>query len=132
MVRFAPSRVTPQLSSEADMTRQLGFTQLEVQIVITLVGISAAIALPSYRGYVRRSALTDAIDGLSSFRLRMEQSSNNNGNYGVGACCVGPPASTANFAFAGTLTNAGQGYIASAIGSGRMAGYSLTEDDNHA
>jgi type IV pilus assembly protein PilE len=112
------------------MHRPHGFTLPEVLIVITILGLLAGIALPTYRGYIQRSTLTEAFDTLSAFRLRMDRAFNDNGNYGTAACAVNTPATTANFSFACTLTNAGQGYLLTATGSGRMADYAFTVDDN--
>ena len=112
------------------MHRPHGFTLPEVLIVITILGLLAGIALPTYRGYIQRSTLTEAFNTLSAFRMRMDRAFNDNGNYGAAACAVNTPAATANFTFACNLTDAGQGYLAAATGAGRMTGYAFSVDDD--
>jgi len=48
------------------------FTLLEMMIVVAIVAILAAIALPSYAAYVQRSRILDAVTRLSDARARME------------------------------------------------------------
>jgi type IV pilus assembly protein PilE len=62
-----------------------GFTLIELMIVVVIVGNLAAIALPSYADYVRRSKIIEATRGLSDFRTRMEQYFLDNRTY-VGGC----------------------------------------------
>lgn len=73
---------------------QRGFTLIELMIVIAIVAILAAIALPAYNDYITRSKLTEAQNGLQAFRVHMEQSFQDARNYGTGTACGLDPATT--------------------------------------
>ena len=55
------------------MKKPNGFTLIEVMVVVGILGILAAIAIPSYRDYVIRSKLSEAQSGLSGLRTQAEQ-----------------------------------------------------------
>lgn len=70
--------------------RPKGFTLLEVMITVAIVGILAAIAVPSYSVYVTRSRITEATNALADYRNRMEKYFLDHRSYldGGGACAM--------------------------------------------
>jgi type IV pilus assembly protein PilE len=69
-----------------------GFTLIEVMIVVALIGILAAIAIPSYQDSLRRSRRGDAQGALVSLENFMEQLATETGCYipGPDRICVPP------------------------------------------
>lgn len=52
--------------------QQIGFTLIELMIVIAIIGILAAIAYPSYQNYVIRTNRVDMMTELQSIAQRIE------------------------------------------------------------
>lgn len=65
------------------MMKRNGFTLIELMIVVAVVGILAAVALPSYNSYLARGKITDAMAALAEYRVKMEQYFQDRRNYGV-------------------------------------------------
>jgi type IV pilus assembly protein PilE len=123
------------------MTRSRGFTLIELMIAVAIVAVLAAIAIPSYSEYIRRSRITEAVSALSGMRVKMEQFFQDNRTY-VGACgapgsSVAPAPTSQNFTYACVL-NAGppSTYTITATGNAGSAvegfKYSLDDANNRA
>jgi type IV pilus assembly protein PilE len=55
------------------MRKAKGFTLIELMAVVIIIAILAAIAYPSYRDYILRGKITEAVSSLSELRLRAEK-----------------------------------------------------------
>lgn len=112
--------------------QQAGFTLIELMITVAIIGILATIAYPSYTNYVKRAQIPQATGELSQMRNRMERYYQDNRTYANGGAC-GATASTVNqFTVACATSNGGQAYTITATGSGAMAGFVFTIDQNNA
>lgn len=106
-----------------------GFTLIEIMIVVAIIGILAAIAIPAYGNYVKRAKITEAIAALSDMRVKMEQHFQDNRTY-VGACgttgVAAIPAESKSFTFACPAANlTATGYLVNASGktAANMGGF---------
>ena len=51
---------------------QKGFTLIELMIVIAIIGILAAIAIPAYQNYVKKAAYSEVISAMTSYKTAVD------------------------------------------------------------
>lgn len=111
-----------------------GFTLLEVMVVLVIVGILTTLAMPSYRRYVQQGKVVEAHSMLTTHRIKMEQSFQDNRTF-VGACAAGTstalPTSTTNFAVSCSNLDVST-YTITATGAGGAAGFVFTVNQDGA
>lgn len=100
-----------------------GFTLIEVMIVVAILGILTAVALPAYRDYVLRARLTEAFSALSGIGPSAEQLWSNTRSYATLADVL--PPNTATFTYT-TSNLTASSYLVTATGAAQTAGFVFT------
>lgn len=114
-----------------NLRRDRGFTLIEVMIVVAIIGILAAVALPSYQRYITRSKLPEAFSLLSGMGLSAQQYYQDNRTYSLGgndagSTCPTTAPSSKNFTFACSSVTAATITMTAAGKSADLTGITFT------
>ncbi|MDR7133879.1 type IV pilus assembly protein PilE [Lysobacter niastensis] len=106
--------------------KQSGFTLIELVVVIAIVGILAAIAIPSFAEQIKKSRRSEAVTVLGDLQLRQERWRSNHTTYGTLAEVTGTTAALfngaqSNYDFAVTV-NSASAYTLTATPKGSQTG----------
>lgn len=113
------------------MNAQKGFTLIELMIVIAIIGILAAIALPAYQDYIARSQATEGFKATSGLQSDIAVVYADTKDITKAAADAGVKETLANlegkyFSKAGTTVNNTNGTITVAFDKGANSGKTLT------
>ena len=72
-------------------TMQKGFTLIELMIVIAIIGILAAIAIPAYQDYTIRAKVSEGLNLAGSAKLAVAETYDSTGSWGATHVDLGLP-----------------------------------------
>lgn len=87
---------------------QKGFTLIELMIVVAIVGILAAIAIPAYQDYTIRARVTEGLSLAAAAKLAVSETAQTNG-------ALPADSASAGYAFGGATPIVGNIAIANGV-----------------
>lgn len=103
-------------------TAQKGFTLIELMIVVAIIGILAAVALPAYQDYTVRARVSEALVMASAAKTGVsENAANGATTLDLGVTTISSATSNVS-----TLTVSGSSGVISIVTTSRAGGVTLT------